>query len=358
MKSESANLMIDLRSDTVTLPTQRMRDAMRDAEVGDSMRGDDPTMNRLEELAAKMVGKEAAIYVPSGTMGNLVCLLSHTHPGDEVIFEADAHAYYYEVGGFARVAGLSARVIQGEYGVMSPEQIEEAVRPAGPYFPTLRLLCLENTHNRGFGNAIRLDQMEAMATTAHRIGLLVHLDGARIFNAAVALGVEACELVDCVDSVQFCLSKGLSAPVGSMVAGSHQFIQRARRNRKLLGGDLRQSGHLAAAGILALTEMVDRLVEDHRYAACLAEGLITCSGLKVLLPPIPTNMVFLDTTELGVTAEYFLAWMKEQGILCTSQGPFRVRMVTHRLITERDIERTIQTVKRFPGLPGKEDLKH
>jgi threonine aldolase len=338
--------LIDLRSDTVTLPTEAMRDAMHDAEVGDAMRGDDPTLNRLEALAAEKIRKEAAIFVPSGTMGNLVCLLSHTHPGDEVIFEADAHVYYYEAGGFAAVAGLAARPVQGHYGVMAPEDIEAAIRPTGPYFPTPRLLCIENTHNRGFGNAIRPEDIEAMASIARAHGLAVHLDGARIFNAAIALGVDVGELTRHVDSVQYCLSKGLSAPVGSMVAGSLAFIERARKMRKLVGGDLRQSGVLAAAGIVALNDMIDRLVEDHHHAALLADGLRGVPGLTVQLPPIPTNMVFSDTTELRMTAAEFLESMREHGVLCTSQGPHRVRMVTHRHITPVEIERAVAAAEK------------
>lgn len=337
---------IDLRSDTVTLPTEAMRDAMRDAEVGDAMRGDDPTMNRLEALAADKIRKEAAIFVPSGTMGNLVCLLSHTRPGDEVIFEADAHAYYYEAGGFAAVAGLAARLVQGRYGVMAPEDLEAAIRPSSPYFPPPRLLCIENTHNRGFGNAIRPEDMESMATVARKHGLAVHLDGARVFNAAIALGVDVRELTRHADSVQFCLSKGLSAPVGSIVAGSHAFIERARRMRKMVGGDLRQSGVLAAAGIIALNEMIDRLAEDHRNAAWLAEGLKTVPRLQVKLPPIPTNMVFSDTQELGMEAAGFLDRMRAQGVLCTSQERYRVRMVVHRHITPADIERVVEAAKK------------
>jgi len=342
--------LIDLRSDTVTLPTEAMRDAMHAAEVGDAMRGDDPTMNRLELLAAEKIRKEAAIFVPSGTMGNLVCLMAHTRPGDEVIFEADAHAYYYELGGFAAVAGLAARLVRGSYGVMAPEDIEAAIRPASPYFPPPRLLCLENTHNRGFGNAIRPEEIEAMAAAARRHGLAVHLDGARIFNAAIALGVDVGEFARHVDSVQFCLSKGLSAPVGSIVAGSHAFIERARLVRKLLGGDMRQSGVLAAAGIVALNDMIERLAEDHRTAAWLAQGLQAVPRLKVQLPPLPTNMVFSDTTQLGMDAAEFLNRMRGLGVLCTSQGPDRVRMVTHRHISAADVDRAVAAAKQVAGV--------
>jgi threonine aldolase len=341
--------LIDLRSDTVTLPTEAMRDAMHAAEVGDAMRGDDPTMNRLELMAAEKIRKEAAIFVPSGTMGNLVCLMAHTRPGDEVIFEADAHAYYYEVGGFAAVAGLAARLVRGSYGVMAPVDIEAAIRPASPYFPPPRLLCLENTHNRGFGNAIRPEEIEAMAVAARRHGLAVHLDGARIFNAAVALGVDVGEFTRHTDSVQFCLSKGLSAPVGSIVAGSYAFIERARLVRKLLGGDMRQSGVLAAAGIVALNDMIERLAEDHHTAVRLATGLQSVPRLTVQLPPRPTNMVFSDTTQLGMDAAEFANRMRGHGVLCTTQGPYRVRMVTHRHISAADADRAVEAAKQVAG---------
>lgn len=335
---------VDLRSDTVTLPTDEMREAMREAEVGDSMRGEDPTMNKLEALAAEKIGKEEAMFVASGTMGNLVCLMAHTNPGDEVIFEADAHTYYYEVGSFAAIAGLSPRLVKGNHGVMPPPDIEAAIRPANPCFPPARLFCMENTHNRGGGNAIRPEEMAVMAKVAREHGLAVHLDGARIFNAAVALGVEVKELTQHADSVMFCLSKALSAPVGSMVAGSHEFITRARRIRKMLGGDMRQSGVLAAAGIVALEKMVDRLAEDHRNAGLLAAGLEEIPGIVLDITPVPTNMVFIETTELRIEATEFVASMLARGVLCGAQGTTRVRLVTHRHITLEHVERAIEAV--------------
>lgn len=336
---------VDLRSDTVTLPTDEMREAMREAEVGDSMRGEDPTMNKLEALAAEKIGKEEAIFVASGTMGNLVCLMAHTNPGDEVIFEADAHTYYYEVGSFAAIAGLSPRLVKGKHGVMDLAAINAAIRPPSPYFPSSRLFCMENTHNRAGGNAIRPEEMRAMAKVAREHGLAVHLDGARIFNAAVALGVDVEKLTQYADSVMFCLSKGLSAPVGSIVAGSHDFIKRARRVRKMLGGDMRQSGVLAAAGIVALQTMVDRLVEDHRNAALLARGLHHIPRIVLDIPPVPTNMAFIETTALGIAGSEFVSKMQEQRVLCVAFGPTRVRMVTHRHITPDHIERAIEAVR-------------
>ena len=333
--------VIDLRSDTVTLPTDEMREAMAKAIVGDSMRGDDPTFNRLEEMAAARVGKEASLYVPSGSMGNLIAIKTHTQPGDEVIFEEEAHAYCNEVGSFAALASVSARTVKACYGYMAPSEIAAAIRPPSAFFAPVRLLCLENTHNREGGSALTPKQMQVMTDVAREHGIAVHLDGARIFNAATACGVEVRELTRYVDTVQFCLSKGLSAPVGSILAGSREFIERAKRVRKLLGGDMRQAGIIAAAGIVALEKMVDLLVEDHRHAASLAAGLWLIPGLVVDTSPIPTNMVFVDTTGLGSTATEFGTNMKKHGVLCGAMGTHRVRMVTHRHITSESVERAI-----------------
>lgn len=338
--------MIDLRSDTVTLPTEEMRLAMYQAEVGDSMRGEDPTMNKLEALAAEKMGKEAAIFVTSGTQGNLVSLMANTEYGDEVIFEVDHHSYYYEVGGFAAIRGLSPRLVKGSYGVMDPVDIENAIRTPSPYFPSTRLLFIENTHNRGGGNAITLQEMEAMTAMARRYNLRVHLDGARIFNAAIALGIQAKDIAQYADSVQFCLSKGLSAPIGSMVAGSQDFIQRAKHFRKILGGDLRQSGVLAAAGIVALEKMVDRLADDHHNAALLSEGICIIPRLTIDHPPHPTNMVFIETKELGINAVTFTKKLRKYGILATVYGTTRVRMVTNRHVDSKAIKKAIDAVHK------------
>jgi threonine aldolase len=338
--------IIDLRSDTVTLPTEEMRQAMYQAEVGDSMLGEDPTMNKLEALAAEKMGKEAATFVTSGTQGNLVSLMANTEYGEEVIFEVDDHSYYYEVGGFAAVRGLSPRLVKGRYGVMDPMDIEEAIRTPSPYFPLTRLLFIENTHNRGGGNAITLQEMESMTAIARKHNLRVHLDGARIFNAAIALGVQAKDIARYADSVQFCLSKGLSAPVGSIVAGSQDFIQRAKHFRKILGGDLRQSGVLAAAGIVALEKMVDRLAEDHHNAGLLSEGIGKIPHLTIEHPPHPTNMVFIETKELGLDAATFTQNLREHNILATVYGATRVRMVTHRHIDTQAIQKAIDAVHK------------
>lgn len=338
--------VIDLRSDTVTLPTDKMREAMYHAEVGDSMRGEDPTVNRLEALAAEIMGKEAALFVTSGTQGNLVSLMAHTHHGDEIILEADSHCYYYEVGGFASIAGLSPRFIKGHYGVMDSEEIERAIRPSSPFYPTPRLFVIENTHNRGGGNAIRIDAMANMSDIARRYGLSIHLDGARIFNAAIALGVKARDIAQFADSVQFCLTKGLSAPVGSLIAGPWEFIQRAAKIRKSLGGDLRQSGVLAAAGIIAMEDMVDRLAEDHQNAALLADGLRDLPNLVVDNPPNPTNMVFIETERIGMSAADFVARLRDQDLLAVVYSPYRIRMVTHRHIDAQAVARAIEGVQK------------
>ncbi len=338
--------MIDLRSDTVTLPTEEMRRAMAQAEVGDAARGEDPTVRRLEALAAEKMGKEAALFVTSGTQGNLVCLMTHTIPGEEVLFDDECHAYYFEAGGFARVAGLSPRLVKSKYGFMEPQDIEAAIRPPSTNYPKTRLLVIENTHNRCGGNAITLEQMASMTETARKYNLSVHLDGARIFNAALALGVEAKDIAAHADSVQFCLSKGLSAPVGSLVVGSQDFIQRARRARKILGGDLRQSGVLAAAGIVALEKMVTRLAEDHNTAKQLRENLMEIPHLVVDLPPHPTNMVFFDTSSLAMSGEEFAVRLREQGVLVSVYGRYRIRMVTHRHIEPSMVGEIVAAIRK------------
>ncbi|HHY38241.1 MAG TPA: low specificity L-threonine aldolase, partial [Clostridia bacterium] len=254
--------MIDLRSDTVTRPTPEMRRAMAEAEVGDDVYGEDPSVRQLEEIAAETMGKEAALFVASGTMGNQVALMAHTRRQDEVLLEAESHIFFYEAGGMAVLSGLMPFPIRTEDGILRPTDLERALRPSDIHFPKPSLVCLENTHNRHGGRVAGVEEIKKTCDFAHAHGLKVHLDGARIFNAAVALGVNVKSLVKDVDSVMFCLSKGLCAPVGSMLAGTRDFIEEARRCRKLLGGGMRQAGVLAAAGIVALKTMVDRLAED------------------------------------------------------------------------------------------------
>lgn len=335
--------MIDLRSDTVTQPTPDMRRAMAEAEVGDDVYGEDPTIARLEELGADMMGKEAAVFVPSGTMGNQIAVLAQTTPGDEIILEAEAHVFYYEVGGLARLGGLQTRTVPGEHGRIRPEQVAAAVRDENIHFPRTTLLCLENTHNRAGGTVLTVEQTAALAAVAHEHGLNVHLDGARVFNAAVALGVPVADLAAPCDTVMFCLSKGLSAPVGSLVAGPAATIARVRQFRKLLGGGMRQAGVLAAAGLIALQHMPARLAEDHEHARRLALGLAELPGVQVDLETVQTNIVIFHLSG-SVSGPALVSGLREHGVLANATGPKSVRFVTHKDITAADIDTTVQAV--------------
>lgn len=336
-----------MRSDTVTLPTGEMREAMNNAEVGDDVYQEDPTVNRLEELAAKKLGKEAALFVPSGTMGNLIAVLTHCRRGDEVILEMDSHIYYYEVGGMSALAGVIPRLIVGDKGIPNPQDIKKALRDENLHYPNTTLICLENTHNRAGGTIAPPEVIEEICQLAHQKKILVHLDGARIFNASVALDIEPALLTKNVDSVMFCLSKGLSAPVGSILAGSKEFIQRARKNRKMLGGGMRQAGILAAAGIIALEQMMERLKEDHQNARILGEGLANISGIKVDLETIQTNMVYFDLRESGMDTYQFLPKLAKYNILGSPRPPTKIRLVTHYGISEEDIYTTIKAIKEI-----------
>jgi threonine aldolase len=343
--------IVELRSDTFTLPTESMRRAMAAAEVGDDVWDEDPTIHQLQERAAEMVGKEASLFVPSGTMGNLCALLSHTQPGQEVILEIDSHIFQNEVAGASVVGGLQLRPLDTTDGRLRPDQVRGAIRPADLHEPPTGLLCLENTHNRKGGTCLSPAQTQALCAVAHDAGFPVHLDGARVFNAAVALGVDVRQLTGPVDSVMFCLSKGLSAPVGSMLAGSTVFIERARRWRKLLGGGMRQAGVLAAAGLCALDEMVGRLADDHRNARRLAEGLQGLPGIAIDLERVETNMVFGDC-QPPLTATAFIERCREAGVLLDQASLHRWRMVTHRGVTEDDVDYAIATVRRLYGAPA------
>lgn len=336
--------MINLRSDTQTLPTEEMLEAMRNAPLGDDVFGEDPTVNRLEELSAQKLGKGAALFVASGTMGNLCALMSHTNPGDEVILEADSHTYYYEVGGFSTLAGLSPRLITGENGIIDVKKIKQSLRPKDLHFPPATLLCLENSHNRGGGTVYSVELTKSIAQFAHDQGLKVHMDGARIFNAAVALKTDVKELVKDVDSVMFCLSKGLSAPVGSMLVGDYYFIERARKIRKMLGGGMRQAGVLAAAGIISIKKMVERLADDHVNALFLSEELNKIDGMIVELKTVQTNMIYCDISQLKVPVTGFLELLKNKGLLVSPVPPNRIRFVTNRHVSRRDM---VETAKNF-----------
>ncbi|MBK6586230.1 MAG: low-specificity L-threonine aldolase [Coprothermobacter sp.] len=333
---------IDLRSDTVTLPTEEMRRAIAEAEVGDDVYGEDPTIQELESLAAKILGKEAALFVPSGTMGNQVSVMTHTQRGDEVIMEAESHVYYYEVGAMAVLSGVQACPVPGKRGVMDPDDVRRAIRERGNiHFPRTSLVVLENTHNRGGGKVLPLDNVKAISDIAHSNGLSVHMDGARIFNAQVASGIPASEYAKYADSVMFCLSKGLCAPVGSMVVGSKDFIDRARKNRKMLGGGMRQAGILAAAGIIALTKMVDRLQEDHDNAKLLAVKLQEL-GYGVNPEEVETNMVVVDVTPTGKDVHTVEKELKTRGVLANANSPKTLRLVTHYGITSDDAIKAVE----------------
>jgi threonine aldolase len=336
--------MIDLRSDTVTWPTEEMRQAMAAAAVGDDVYGEDPTVNRLEELGAQKLDKEAALFLPSGTMSNLVALLTHTRPGEEIIAGAEAHVYYYEVGGLARIAGVLPRLIDDGDGVFKAGEITKAFRSPNIHYPETRLICLENTHNRGGGTITPVDNMREIWELARERGLAVHLDGARIFNAAVASGCPVTDFTRYADSVAACLSKGLSAPVGSLLAGTKEFITRARKARKLVGGGMRQAGVLAAAGIVALEKMVDRLAEDHANARRLAEGLAAIPGISIDLARVQTNIVSFGLAPRISDGE-FLERLYDRGVLAGAAAPQRIRMVTNRMVDATGIETALNEVR-------------
>ena len=347
---------VELRSDTFTLPTESMRNAMATAELGDDVWDEDPTIHRLQDRAAEMVGKEASLFVPSGTMGNLCALISHARPGQEIILEIDSHIFQNEVAGASVVGGLQLRPLDTQDGRLRPDQVGAAIRPADIHEPSTGLLCLENTHNRKGGTCLTPTQTRALCAVAHEAGFPVHLDGARVFNAAVALKVDVRELTAPVDSVMFCLSKGLSAPVGSMLAGSAAFIDHARRMRKMVGGGMRQAGVLAAAGLCALNEMVDRLADDHANARRLADGLQGLPGVEVDLSRVETNMVFGDCRP-PLTAGEFIDRCREVGVLLDQASPHRWRMVTHRGVSAEDVDYAIAAVQRLFGTPALSPLR-
>jgi threonine aldolase len=339
--------IVDLRSDTITKPTPAMRRAMAEAEVGDDVFGDDPTVKRLEEMAAARMGKEAALFVASGTMGNLVSLLAQCGRGDEVIVGDQAHSYVYEQGGMAALGGIHPRVLRNQpNGTLDLDEIVAAIRdPHNPHFPKSRLITVENTHNRCGGSPLTVEYMRSIGKLAREHGLLLHLDGARIFNAAIALGVDVKALVADADSLTFCLSKGLAAPVGSVVCGSKPFIAEARRARKVVGGAMRQVGVIAAAGIVALEQMVDRLAEDHANARALAAGLADLPGISVEDVPVRTDIVYFNVTRADMDAAQLTARLKEQGVWMLPLGPRRIRAVTNYHVTADDIEAALVTCR-------------
>ncbi|MCX8103421.1 MAG: low-specificity L-threonine aldolase [Candidatus Bipolaricaulota bacterium] len=339
--------MIDLRSDTVTKPTPAMRQAMAQAEVGDDVFGEDPTVHKLQEYAAQLFGRDAALFVPSGTMGNQIAIKVHTQPGDEVILEEASHIFNSEMAMMGAFSGVMPRPIPSARGFLRWEQIESALRPTVYYYAQTRLICLENTHNFKGGGVYPLEWAREIVEKAHERSLAVHLDGARIFNAAVATGHSVKELTEGFDSVMFCLSKGLGAPVGSMLVGSAEFIEKARRVRKMLGGGMRQVGILAAAGLYALEHHIERLAEDHENAQVLADALQKIP--EVRLEPVETNIVIFELTK--TPAEKLIAELRQCDIWALAIGPRRVRLVTHLDVTREDVSRAAQALQEILSRP-------
>ena len=336
---------VDLRSDTVTLPTQEMKEAMMEAALGDDGYGEDATVNRLQELAAEKLGMEAGLYVPSGTMGNACALFAHTNSGDDVFFEERVHLFAGARGDFAVLHGMNPHPMQAEFGVIQPEQLDEVINSEDVSQPSL--LCIENTHNGSGGSAWTPAEVEVISAAAKAHGLKIHMDGARLFNAVVAHGVDARDYTRHVDSVMFCVSKGLSAPVGSLLCGSRAFINDADAMRKRMGGGMRQAGMIAAAGIVALQKMVDRLAEDHENAQLLCSGLEAIEGIKVQRPPTPTNFAMVNAEELGWHSELLIEKWKTCGILANPRPPAGARLVVHRHITHDDVTYVVDATRRL-----------
>ncbi|WP_160669930.1 low-specificity L-threonine aldolase [Clostridium sp. C8-1-8] len=336
---------IDLRSDTVTQPTEAMREAMFKAMVGDDVYGDDPTMNELEAYAAELVGKEAALFVPSGTFGNQLSLFTHCRRGEEVILGEDCHIVAHEVGAAAVIAGVQLRALPTEKGKMNLDKIAATIRTEDIHFPETSLICVENAYSNG--SVVDLDYMKAIYSVARENNLKVHLDGARLFNAAAFLKVEAKEITEYCDSVMFCLSKGLCAPVGSILAGSKEFIDKARKKRKLMGGGLRQAGFLAAAGMIALKDMTKRLSEDHENALYLAEELEKLEGIKVDRETLDINMVFFTLDNITKLSDEVVKHFADNNIKINGQEGGKLRFVTHYWVTKEDVDYVVSTMKSF-----------
>ena len=346
-RSEDAVLDIDLRSDTVTKPSPEMRRAMYEAEVGDDVYGEDPTMNRLQERMAELTGKEAALFVPSGTMGNLVSILTHCGRGTEAIMGSQSHTFWYEGGGSSALGGVHVHTVLNQPdGTMDPVEVERAVRVPNVHFPRTSLICLENTHNRCGGVVLSVEQMAAIREVADRHGLPIHLDGARIFNAAIALGVQVSELTALVDTVQICFSKGLAAPVGSIVCGPQAFVDEAIRNRKMLGGGMRQAGVLAAAALYAVDNMVERLADDHANACYLAERVLAMPGVTIDPATVQTNMVRFELTIEGCSATDVVARLNERGVHIMDIDERTFRAVTHYGVEREDMVRAADELEK------------
>ncbi|MEA3422953.1 MAG: low-specificity L-threonine aldolase [Bacillota bacterium] len=337
--------ILDFRSDTVTKPTEKMRNAMANAKVGDDVYGDDPTMNILEAMAAEILGKEASLFVPSGTFGNQVSILTHTKRGDEIIVGHDSHIIWHEVGASAVISGVQTRTVKTRNGVADIEELKQMIRGKNIHYPDTGLICMENAH--GGGKAIPISYMKEVYEIANSRGIPVHLDGARVFNAALALGVDVTEITSCCDSVNVCLSKGLCAPVGSIIAGTKEFIEKARKSRKLLGGGMRQTGILAAAGILAITDMVDRLYVDHDNAKYMAKKLSEINGLDILEERLDINMVFFKADEKDFPENLVVDGLLQRGIKVNGIEDGEWRFVTNNDIEAEDIDRLIIALKEL-----------
>ena len=324
-----AQAFIDLRSDTATRPTPGMRAAMAAAEVGDDVYGEDPTINQLQERVAGLLGKQAALFVPSGTMSNQVCIRTHTVPGDEMLCESTCHIYTWEAGAPAALSGVTCRTVEGDYGILDVTQLEDKIRPGNDHYVRTRMVCLENTHNRGGGRVYPLEKIQAISEWAHEHGLIMHLDGARLWNAAIASGISLREWADPFDTVSVCFSKGLEVPVGSALAGPKEFIAKAKRIRKLFGGGMRQGGVIAAAALYAVENQFERLADDHRNAQVIAQAIVDSPGLRLECAQVETNLVWFEIDpDLG-TAKDFAARLKEKGILISVMGSQTARACTH-----------------------------
>ncbi len=340
---------IDLRSDTVTKPTAAMRQAMAEAEVGDDVYMEDPTVNRLQARAAEIFGREAGLFVPSGSMGNLACIMAQSLRGQEVICEAAGHIYNYEMASMSALGGVLPRVVPAEDGIMSWQQIADAIREKAYYRPQTALIALENSHNMAGGTVYPTPVVNEICDRAHESGLKVHLDGARVFNAAAYLGEPVAQITERCDSVQFCLSKGLGAPVGSMIVGPRDFIERCRVIRKMLGGGMRQAGVIAAAGLVALEEGPKQLLADHENAQILAQGLARITGLSVDPKKVQTNIVIFDISRTGMTAQQFVARVSRRKVLSGAVDRARIRIVTHRDVSRAECETAIGIIGEVIG---------
>lgn len=337
---------IDLRSDTLTRPTPGMRAAMHAAEVGDDVFHEDPTVNRLEERVAELLGHEAALFVPSGTMSNQIGVKAHTQPGDELLCDVDCHIYNYEAGGPAQLSSVSCHTLKGDYGILDVAQLEPCIRPDDDHQVRTRLVCLENTHNRGGGRIYPFAKIQAIRDWTRKHGLILHLDGARLWNAIVATGVPARQWGGLFDSVSVCFSKGLGAPVGSALAGPREFVRRGRRIRKLFGGGMRQAGVLAAAALYALDHHIERLTEDHRNAQLIAQAIAETPGLKLTPPRVETNLIWFEVDGERGTAAQVAETLKERGVLVLAAGPRRLRACTHLDVSAAQAERAAEIIRR------------